>query len=144
MSPETWSAIEEIFSKHPIMKAESVSFDEIDTVAAASGIQFPKDYREFIHRYGGAIVGPYPIFGLRRASAMARTDGSVIEVTHNYRRQGWRGVDGWLVFSVDHAGNPIGLDNDGGVWISDHDAGAVEEIAKSFEEYLRKHCLKLA
>jgi hypothetical protein len=35
------------------------------------------------------------------------------------------------------------LDADGKVWISDHDFGGVQVIAKSFEEYLRKSCLKL-
>jgi len=104
---ETWSAIEAIFAKHPVMKAEPVDYEQIDAAADAAGFQLPEDYREFIHRYGGAIVGPLPIIGLRQAQAMARTESSVFEVTKHFRQQGWRGVSEWLVVSVDHAGNPI-------------------------------------
>ena len=143
MRPEVWTAIEEMFSKHPVMRAESVAYEEIDATAAAAEVELPKDYREFIHRYGGAIVGPLPIIGLRKAPAMAGTESTVFDVTKHFRRQGWRGVNDWLVISVDHAGNPIGLDKDGKVWIFDHDAGNLEVIADDFEDFLRKRCLKM-
>lgn len=142
MSPETWNAIEAMFVRHPVMKAGPVAYDEIDTAAATANVQLPKDYREFIHRYGGAIVGPLPIIGLRKAPAMARSESSVFELTERFRRQGWREVENWLIISVDHAGNPVGLDKDGKVWINDHDAGVVEPIAENFESFLRKRCLK--
>jgi hypothetical protein len=74
---------------------------------------------------------------------MGRGEGSALEVTDRYRRQGWRGVEDWLIISMDHAGNPIGLTRDGKIWISDHDFGQVTVIANSFEDYLRKQCLKL-
>jgi sugar lactone lactonase YvrE len=74
---------------------------------------------------------------------MGRKEVSVFDLTREFRRQGGPGVNEWLVFSIDHAGNPIGLDKDGNVWICDHDAGVVQVIAKSFEEYLRKRCLKM-
>lgn len=144
MNPETWAAIEKIFAKHPVMRAEPVAHEEINAAAAASDVGFPQDYREFIHRYGGAIVGPLPIIGLRRAPAMARTESSVLDVTKHFRQQGWRGVQNWLVVSVDHAGNPIGLDKDGKVWIFDHDAGILEIIGDDFEDFLRKRCLKIS
>lgn len=143
MRPEIWTMIEEKFKKNPVLKGEAVAYEEIDAAAAAAGIKLSEDYREFIHRYGGAIVGPLSIIGLRKAPAMAQTESSVIEVTKHFRRQGWRGVDEWLVISVDLAGNPIGLDKDGKVWIFDHDAGVVEVIAENFENFLRKRCLKL-
>jgi hypothetical protein len=144
MSPEIWTALDEMFAKHPITKAEPVPYEEIDQAAMTAGVHFPQDYREFIHRYGGAIVGPYPVVGLRKAKAMARTESSVFDVTEQFWRQGWRGVNDWLVISIDHAGNPIGLDKDGKIWISDHDAGLVEVIASTFEEYLRTRCLNLS
>ena len=53
-------------------------------------------------------------------------------------------MEKWAVISMDHSGNPIGLDADGKIWISDHDAGAVQVIANNFESYLRNQCLKLA
>ncbi|MBI1176392.1 SMI1/KNR4 family protein [bacterium] len=143
MKAETWLAIEAKLAKHSVTKAKPVAYDEIGAVAKFCGFELPEDYREFVHRYGGAIVGPLPIIGLRQAPAMAREETSAIEVTQHFRKQGWRGVNEWLVISIDHAGNPIGLDKDGKVWIFDHDFGVVETIAPTFEEFLRKRCLKL-
>lgn len=143
MRPETWQAIDEMFREDPVLRAGEVSYEEIDAAAAQAGFQLDLDYREFVHRYGGAIVGPYRIYGLRSAPAMGRKGNSVFEITRDFRRQRWPGVDDWLVISIDHAGNPIGIDKDGKVWISDHDAGVVEPIANSFEEFLRKRCLNM-
>jgi hypothetical protein len=75
---------------------------------------------------------------------MGNGEGSAIDVTTRFREQGWNGVENWLVISEDHAGNPIGLDKDGRIWISDHDFGRITLVAASFEEYLRKQCLKLS
>ena len=126
-----------------MLAAGPVAYEEIDSTSAAFGFKLPDDYREFIHRYGGAIVGSLSIIGLRKASAMGRSENSVFDVTNHFRKQGWRGVDNWLVISIDLAGNPIGLDKEGKIWIFDHDAGVVEVIAESFEEFVRKRCLKL-
>jgi hypothetical protein len=142
MNPDIWNAIEIMFSKHPVMKAGPVAYEEIDAAANIAGVKLPEDYREFIHRYGGAFVGPLPIIGSRKAPAMARSESSAFEVTERFRRQGWGAVKDWLIISVDHAGNPIGLDRDGKVWIHDHDAGVIEPIAENFEDFLRKRCLK--
>jgi hypothetical protein len=143
MRPDTWQAIDEMFQEDPVLRAEEVSCEEIDAAAAQAGFQLGSDYREIVHRYGGGIVGSYRVYGLRRAPAMGRTEGSVFEITRDFRRQRWPGVNDWLVISTDHAGNPVGLDEEGKVWISDHDAGVVEVIANSFEEYVRKRCLNM-
>jgi len=142
MNSKTWQTLEAIFAAHRILRAEGVTYEEIDATAQQAGFDLHSDYREFVHRYGGAIVGPYRIYGLRRAPAMAGSDGSVFEITRHYRKQRWPGTAEWLVFSSDHCGNPIGLDQDGKVWICDHDFGGLQIIANSFEDYLRHHCLK--
>jgi hypothetical protein len=143
MREETWKALESMFARTPIMRAECVTRDEIDAASRALGIPFPEDYQEFVSRYGGAIVGPYRIFGLRQAAVMGKAEGSVVDETRHFQRLRWPGAEHWVVFSTDHAGNPIGFDRDGKIWISDHDFGVVEVIAENFEEYLRKRCLKL-
>jgi hypothetical protein len=107
------------------------------------GFILPKDYKDFVAQYGGGIVGPYRIYGRRAAPAMGSNESSALMVTERFRKQRWAGTEGWLVVSTDHAGNPIGLDKEGKVWIADHDAGIVEVIACGFEEYLRKRCLNL-
>jgi hypothetical protein len=143
MREETWQALEELFSDHPILKAEPVNFQEIAEAERMLGIALDADYKEFVRRYGGAIVGPFRIFGLRRAVPMGNGEGSFVEVTLSFRRQESPGVDKWAVVSMDHAGNPVGLDAEGKVWIYDHDARAAQIIAVNFENYLRKQCLHL-
>jgi len=144
MRDDTWEALGKIFSLTPILKAEEVDFEEIATAEHEVGILLSQDYKEFVHRYGGAIVGPFRVFGLRKAVPMAKNEASFVQVTTAFRRQHWPSVENWAVISMDHAGNPVGLDASGKVWISDHDARAVQIIAPNFEEYLRKHCLALA
>lgn len=144
MKESTWNTIEEMFVRYPFKCAGEVGVVEIDAASEEIGVPFTSDYREFVRRYGGAVVGPYPIFGLRRAEPMGSNEASVVEVTRRFREDGWPGTDAWAIFSRDHAGNPIGLAHDGKVWISDHDAGDVQIIAENFEDYLRQRCLKLS
>lgn len=144
MRDETWQALDDLFLATPIMRAEEVESDEIATAEQEVGVALADDYKEFVRRYGGAIVGPFRVFGLRRAVPMGKNETSFVEVTKNFRRQRWPAVEKWAVISMDHGGNPIGLDDGGKVWISDHDARAVQVIAANFEEYLRKRCLNLS
>jgi len=144
MRNDTWEALEAQFAQHPVMRAESVPQAEFDTAVVGLSIPVPADFREFVLMYGGAIVGPYPIFGLRAAAAMGVGEGSFLEITSHFREDGWPGVDQWLVISMDHAGNPVGVAEDGQVWCSDHDAGEIVLVASSFEAYLRLSCLNLA
>lgn len=142
MTNETLQALEKRFSESPFLKGGPVSREEINQAAVDIAATFPPDYVEFVEKFGGGIVGPYPIFGLRKVSAMGRAF-SVVNITKEFRAQKWRATEDWVVFSEDHAGNPIGLAPDGKVWISDHDFGQVTVIAESFEDYLRKKCLKI-
>lgn len=136
MDGVTWQKLEELFTKFPFMKASSVDENEISDAEQKLGIVFDSDYQEFIQRYGGAIVGPYPVLGLRHAEPMDVSQWSVIDVTENYRNEGWCGVEDWYIVSIDHADNPIGIDGKGDVYRSDHDFGVIEKIADSFEDYI--------
>ncbi len=142
MNNGTWKSLEDMFETFPMMKAGPVSDLEIDSAEQNLGVLFGQDYRGFIARYGGALVGPYPIFGLKKAVPMSKNDFSVIEVTNRFRNAGWPGVEQWIVISMDHSGNPIGIGGDGRVRISDHDNGGIAIIADSFEDFLKKWCLK--
>lgn len=133
---ETWNRLETLFSEFPFMKSESVSEEEILDAEGKLNVKLDPGYRDFVRRYGGAMVGPYPIIGLRHAEPMDSERWSVVDVTDYYRREGWNGVDDWCIISVDHADNPIGLNSEGAVYKSDHDFGVIEKIADSFEEFL--------
>lgn len=144
MRIETIEALDALFERLPIMKAGPVSRAEVQKAFSRFRLPAAGDYQTFVESYGGAIVGPYRVFGLRRAPAMGANEGSALEVTERFVKQGWPGVENWLVISMDHSGNPIGLAADGQVWISDHDNGQVVVIAPSFETFLRQWGLTLA
>jgi hypothetical protein len=132
-----------LFLKKPLLRAEAVDLSENAAAAAEIGIPLSRDYAEFVARYGGASVGPFRIFELRRAIPMGKNEASFVDVTNGFRRQGWPGVEKWAIISMDHPGNPVGLDKEGRIWISDPDARVAQTIANDFEEYLRKQCLSL-
>jgi hypothetical protein len=142
MRPDTIAALEREFREFPFLKGGEVPLEEITQAAAALDASLPQDHIEFVKRFGGGIVGPYPIFGLRKVAAMGRRF-SVVAMTTKTRQQHWPGIDGWVVVSEDHAGNPIGIAPDSKVWVSDHDFGQAVNIAENFEDYLRKRCLGL-
>lgn len=141
MKSGAWDALDRAFAEFPILRAEPVPNEEIDAAGQALGVQFDPDYREFVRRYGGAIVGPYPIYGLRQAEPMDDSLWSVMVVTMHYRTEGWPGTDEWYIVSTDHAGNPIGMDREGVVRTYDHDARGVFKLADNFENYLLE-CLR--
>lgn len=143
MKETTWQAVNDMFTKAPIMKSEPVDLAEILAAEAVIGVKLSSDYKEFVARYGGAIVGPFRIYGLRKAEPMGNNEESFVEITKHFRRQGWPGVEHWAIVSMDHSGNPVGLDPAGKVWISDHDTRTVQLLAEDFERYLTMYCLKL-
>jgi SMI1-KNR4 cell-wall len=115
---------------------------EILRASVELGMRFPEDYTEFVERYGGAEVGPCPIFGLRKAPCMANLY-SVIDVNLEFRKSSPPGTDDWLIVSSDHSGNWIGITPGGKVSMWDHDFGELVQLADNFEGYLRKVCLEL-
>ena len=53
--------------------------------------------------------------------------------------QKWPDIEDWYVISDDGRGNPIRIDPEGKVWLSDHDAGFEKvKLADNFEEFLHK------
>lgn len=142
MTNETWQALEKLFTRSPILRADPADLEEINEAERKVGVSLSDDYKEFIHRYGGAVVGARRIFGVRRAEPMAPRMWSLVDVTSHYRTKRWPGVDRWAVISMDPGGNPIGLDATGQVWTFDHDfgGGKVEVVAPDFEAFL-KCCL---
>ncbi len=133
--------LEDMFDEAPMMKAEPVEESEFDANAQSLGFELPLDYKEFVCRFGGATVGAYNIYGLRASETMGNDEASAFEVTERFKADGWVGLGESLVISSDHSGNPIYLKESGEVWITDHDFGGVNKVAKSFEDYLLTKCL---
>lgn len=144
MMTETLEHLQVKLGASPIRRAGSVpTSEEINQASKVLGVPFAADYREFLLEFGGAMVGPYPIFGLRPVEVMGDDHWSVIGVTRHYRNEAVPGTAEWVVFSEDHAENPIGMEANGVVWIHDHDFGSVVMLAPNFEEYLRTRCLNM-
>jgi hypothetical protein len=138
----TWKTLEQKFAKFPITVASEVpTASEIADAAAAIGCSFHDDYVAFLKRFGGAMVGSLPVFGLRPADVMGN-QWSVVKETNRFRNQAWPGIALWYIISEDGFGNPIGIAPDGRVMISDHDVGQVNVVAENFEEFLLQRYLK--
>jgi len=135
LNPSTWKELDAEYEAFPMLMAGPVPASEVTAASTLIGLSISDDYAAFLTRYGSAIVGPYPIFGLRPVEPMGN-EWSVIEVTRRFHADCWPGVGGWIVFSRDHGGNPIGLSPDGEVWVSDHEQGGVTRLASSFEAFL--------
>lgn len=136
MKTETLEKLNSFFEQEPLLKGEAVSEAEIGRAESALQVHFSDEYREFVTRFGGAILGPYPIYGLRRAEPMDDRLWSVVEVTNHFRTKAWPGSGSWYVISMDHSGNPIGVDSLGQLHSFDHDTGQMIEVAPDFETYL--------
>jgi hypothetical protein len=142
MNAETWQTLEREFAMFPIMRASDLPSDqEITEAAAAIACSFHQDYSAFLRRFGSAMVGSLPVFGLRPAKVMGKR-WSVVELTNWFRQQGWPAIADWYIISEDGFGNPMGIAPDGRVMISDHDVGYVSIVAENFEDFLVNRCLK--
>jgi len=138
----TFDKLDQEFSMLPIMRAsDTPSDEEVAHAASALGVTFHHDYVAFLRRYGGAMIGSLPVFGLRPVKVMGKR-WSVVDVTEWFRKQGWPGTHAWYVISEDGFGNPIGVAEDGRVMLFHHDAGQEQVLADDFERFLIEHCLK--
>lgn len=137
MNISTQQRLDALFHRMPVLLGGGpVSASEIDDAEQRVGLPFTSGYRHFIERYGGAVVGSLPIFGLRRAEVMADEDFSVVDATAQVRAEQWPSTADWIIISTDLAGNPIGLTPSGEIWVSDHDAREAYRVAKDFDEFL--------
>lgn len=121
----------------PVLIAGPVADLEIDQIEGFAGFRLPSSYREFVKRYGAAIVGPFPVFGSGASEAMSVRDASVIDVTQRFRSDDWPATEKSLVISMDHAGNAFTMDASGCIYRFDHDSGMGGVIAGSFEGFLQ-------
>jgi hypothetical protein len=143
MQTSTLQALEDSYAEFPGMRAEEAPQSEIGTAAARLGVPFPADYQEFLLRYGGGHAGSLSVAGLRRWEFAGRRDWSVIELTEQHRAQHYPGAERWVIFSDDGFGNPVGFDEFGRVWISDHNSHEFVCLESSFEDWLRRWALRI-
>lgn len=132
-----WGMLKELFQKQPELQAGPAKNAEIQKAEKEICLNFSNEYKKFLLLYGGALLPGHDIYGLKRQRSMA-SNWSVVQNTHFYKeKQKWPGIEDWYIVSDDGSGNPIGIDPEGRVWLSDHDAGFEKiKLANSFEEFL--------
>ncbi len=96
------------------------------------GVAFDADYRWFVMRYGGTMVGSLAVFGLR-TTELTGEDDTVINQTRRFRSGGVPAD--WIIVSGDGYGNAIGITTTGSVLLSEHDTGAIVDIAAPPDRY---------
>jgi len=144
MRPDTLDRLAADYTRFPVMFAgESVQADELDVAAVRVGVPLSADYREFVARFGGGHAGAFSVAGLRRWEAAGIGEWCVLEKTERFRAEKWPGTELWAVFSDDGFGNPIGLDADGRVWLSDHNSRECVCLEAGFEDWLRMWALRM-
>lgn len=104
------------------------------------GLAFTNSYIEFLKKFGGYMGDGHIVYGLIPLCEKGYLSETIIEKTNFFKEyQKWPNIESWYVISDDGSGNPIGIDPEGKVWLSDHDAGFEQiKLADSFEEFLYK------
>jgi hypothetical protein len=143
MNPQTLQKMDAHFAKWPRCKAERpATKEEISAAESILKVRFSEDYLHFLANYGGAVIGSETVIGLIRAPRMGNDEASVVDVTLHFRGQKWPGCDGWYVVSIDERGNPVGIDERGEAWISDHDGGGVRCVAQNLGDWIERKCFE--
>jgi len=102
-------------------------------------LKFSPEYIAYLKKYGGGSLLDLNISGVTEIISMGSRIMPVFEKTNFYRSQGWPGIGDWYIVSDDGFGNPIGIDPEGKVWLSDHDSGFEKvKLSDSFDEFLYK------
>lgn len=138
MNEELQELLTAQFAQWPQAVAEPVPDAEIRQAEASLGVVLPDDYRDFIRRYGGAVVRSASVLGLRRCEFCDDEPSTFPEQTTRFRQELPNEYSQMVVISVDGAGNPIGfLNGKPTIFVFDFNFGGRHDLAPSFSEYVR-------
>lgn len=124
-----------LFKKeHHTLLGEPASEEKIIYAQQSLGVQFDKDYVQFIKMFGGAYAG-LAVHAFSNGYSIGNE--TVIDLTLAFRQQ-FSGVlsSTSYVISMDGGGNPIFMDSSGKVFLCDH--GTIQLLAKSFEQLIEE------
>lgn len=128
MTPAIIALLEEQLSQHPEMLAGSVPESKIRDAEMELQFVFPEEYRAYLLRFGGGLVGAQEIAGVAQAAWASGSHWSVVEVTRRRQDAGWPLAEAGVVVSDDGRGNPIICCADGRLKLPDHDVGDVVDL----------------
>jgi hypothetical protein len=127
--------------RHPELKGQPASLQEIGNAEAELGVTLGADYRQFIQTFGGAYAG-LAIHAFSNGSAIGKE--TVVDLTRRGRNlfndMGlFPEINSTYVISDDGSGNPIALCPDGEVWLFDHDTQQKTRLATSLAQLIEDH-----
>lgn len=137
MDIKIWRRLDDLFAQYPMMRGSGVSDGEIQAAEHGLGRAFDPNYREFLRLYGAGMIGAQPVLGLSRVEVLGDDWWNVVHVTRHFWEDEWAGTRAWYIVSTDASGNPIGIDDAGRVWVSDHGTGTIDRLADDFAHWLR-------
>lgn len=141
MNTDIWEKIERhLGNDREDLISIGASDPEIQEAERELKVKFVPLYKEVLKKYGAIGINAYDIHGLKYLPLMDKNNWTVVQKTTFYKDfQKWPDIEDWYVISDDGRGNPIGIDPEGKVWLSDHDAGFEKvKLADNFEEFLHK------
>lgn len=127
--------------RHPELKGQPASLEEIRNAEAELGVTMGADYRQFIQAFGGAYAG-LDIHAFSNGSAIGKA--TVVELTRMgrnlFNHMGmFPEINACYVISDDGSGNPIALCPNGEVWLFDHDTEQKTQLATSLAQLIEDH-----
>jgi len=137
---DVWNILDLEYKRYPQDFGKSNDEEKIKQAEESLALTFTSSYKKFLNKYGSATLPGHIIYGLTPLPEMGTTINNVIDKTNFYKQtQKWPGIDNWYIISDDGRGNPIGIDPEGKVWLSDHDADFEQvNLAENFEKFLYK------
>ena len=140
MENQLWELLNKEYKNYPEDFGRRCKSEEIEEAQEKVKLEFHASYKNFLLKYGSATLPGFIIYGLIPLPEMGKSVNNIVKKTAFYKNfQKWPGIENWYVISDDGRGNPIGIDPQGKVWLSDHDAGFEKvKLADSFEEFLHK------
>lgn len=113
----------------------------LDSLSDTFGVPVPACFRKTFF-----LICSSPLASLELADAPVReplqSGRTCADLTESFRSDNWPGTENWIVFATDESGNPVGFDNEGRIWISDHLTGSLGCIAADFESFLEAYLLE--
>ncbi|SHG99246.1 SMI1/KNR4 family protein [Virgibacillus chiguensis] len=137
MKREILNAINEEFEMFPEAFGGPLNIVEVNQAEDELNVKLPKDFKEFLLRYGSGAVGEAIVLGLKEAEFVATP--SFVDKSLHFRKVLPKGYENFTAIGIDGAGNSVGFNfPDTEIITFDFNFGGKKFIAESFEEYLEK------
>jgi len=141
MNKEIVEQIKKFLSENEMFSGQPASEAQISDAEKKLGVEFDKEYKEFISLFGGSYVG-VPIYGFNNCEMLS--DETVVELTMGFR-EAYKEDDRWpvlehsYVVSMTGSGDPVIINDKGNIVVYLHDNNEEEILANSLQELIEQN-----